>query len=217
MAALGAMLVASVGTAAPRPAAAPKNAPAASDRPRPAGSDSAREKAARAHFDRAERAFNLGRFTDALEAYEAAFEAMPLPAFLFNIAQCHRNLGNHERAIFFYERYLTQEADPPNRRIVEDLIAEERHKKLLAEQEAGEAPVGEPRAPLPAAAPPDITDGSPSALTTATPKEAATGAWTPRWWIWGAVGAVVLGGLTAVMLSPGSSKSPPGYLAPYHQ
>jgi tetratricopeptide (TPR) repeat protein len=29
-----------------------------------------------------------------------------LPAFLFNIGQCHRKLGQHEQAIFFYSRYL---------------------------------------------------------------------------------------------------------------
>ena len=37
--------------------------------------------------------------------YTAAHDAKPLPALLFNIAQCHRQLGNHERALFFYRRH----------------------------------------------------------------------------------------------------------------
>src|SRR5436190_11920126 len=63
-------------------------------------------RAARAHFQRAEKAFNLGKFDEALKGYEAAYEAKPLSGLLFNIAQCHRNLANPERAIFFYQRYL---------------------------------------------------------------------------------------------------------------
>src|SRR5262245_16353046 len=64
--------------------------------------DTKKEKAARADFEQAEKAFNVGRFDEALRHYQAAYDQLPLPAFLFNIAQCHRNLGNHERALFFY-------------------------------------------------------------------------------------------------------------------
>jgi tetratricopeptide (TPR) repeat protein len=98
---------------------------AAPKRPAPVY-DQKQEKEARAHFDRAERAFNLRRFDEALAGYQAAYEALPLPAFLFNIAQCHRNLGNRDQAVFFYQRYLTLDPEAPNRRIVEDLIAEQK-------------------------------------------------------------------------------------------
>src|SRR4051812_1471531 len=104
--------------APPRP---PRRQPAA-----PAGGhDPRQEKAARAHFDRAERAFNLGRFDEALTEYQAAYEALPLPAFVFNIAQCHRNLGNGDKAVFFYQRFLSLQPDAPNRPVVEELIAEQ--------------------------------------------------------------------------------------------
>jgi hypothetical protein len=81
-------------------------------------------KAARAHFQRAEAAYNLGKFHEALAGYEAAYQAKPLPGLLFNIAQCHRNLGNQERALFFYRRYLAVDPATNNRALVEKLIAE---------------------------------------------------------------------------------------------
>jgi tetratricopeptide (TPR) repeat protein len=84
---------------------------------------------ARAHFKRAEAAFNLGKFEEALASYQAAYEAKALPGFLFNIAQCHRNLGNHERALFFYRRYLALDPQTPNRAVVEELIAETERRR----------------------------------------------------------------------------------------
>src|SRR4029077_13425175 len=75
-------------------------------------------------FQRAEKSFNLGRFSEALADYQSAYEAQPLPPFLFNIAQCYRNMQNYERARFFYRRYLALDPHTANRRLVEDLIAE---------------------------------------------------------------------------------------------
>ena len=72
----------------------------------------------------AETKFNLGRFEEAAVDYQAAYEAEPLPAFLFNIGQCHRNLGNYERAQFYFRRYLELDPRSPNRSDAEHLIAE---------------------------------------------------------------------------------------------
>jgi len=43
-------------------------------------------------------------WTTALVDYQAAYDAEPLPAFLFNIGQCHKNLAHYEKAIFFFGR-----------------------------------------------------------------------------------------------------------------
>jgi tetratricopeptide (TPR) repeat protein len=88
-------------------------------------------------FESAEKSFRLGRFEDALASYAAAYERLPLPEFLFNMAQCHRNMGNYERAIFFLESYLTEEQRPSDRASVEALIAELSHR--LEQQRALEA------------------------------------------------------------------------------
>src|SRR5262245_7066322 len=80
-------------------------------------------------FHKAELSFNVGKFAEALTDYQAAYEAKPLNGFLFNIAQCYRNLGDYERARFFFRRYLSLEPRAPNRRRVEALI-DEMSKKL---------------------------------------------------------------------------------------
>src|SRR5262245_50838876 len=82
---------------APRPSHASPDTPT---------TDDAATRAAKQHFYQGEKLFALGRFRDALTQYEAAFDASPLPAFLFNIGQCHRNLHDLDAAIFSYRKYL---------------------------------------------------------------------------------------------------------------
>ena len=80
-------------------------------------------KAARAHVEVADREYKLGRFDAALVEYTAAYEVYPVPALLFNIAQCHRYLKHYEQALFFYRGFLRDApANAPNRATVEDLL-----------------------------------------------------------------------------------------------
>jgi len=74
---------------------------------------------AQAHFDRGAKLYNLGHFQEAIPDFEKAYELDPSPIFLFNIAQSHRQLGNKERALFFYRRYLEQASHAANREDVE--------------------------------------------------------------------------------------------------
>jgi len=91
---------------------------------------------AKKHFKLAEQHYKLGRFKDALKEYSIAYELAPLAGFLFNIGQCHRLLGNHERAVFFYEGYLREKPNAKNRNAVLKLIKESKREldKELAEQ-----------------------------------------------------------------------------------
>jgi tetratricopeptide (TPR) repeat protein len=175
-------------------------APAGSkERGSPAGN-----RAARAHFLRAEKAFNLAKFTEALAAYEAAYEVRPLPGLLFNIAQCHRNLGDHERAIFFYRRYLTLEPRSKNRDLVLELIAEQEQ-----EQDRERAARAALAAPAPPPPPP------PTVPVTLGPEADASATAPPplyrRWWVWAAAGAVAVG-VTAALLYPREGPLPRGQL-----
>jgi len=135
---------------------------------------------ARQHFDAAERLFALGRFTEALREYEAAFEAKPLPAFLFNIGQCHRNLGDYAAAIFSFRKYLHLASDAPNRDAVDDLIAElevAQRRREARDAHASDAAVR--RAPLRASRP-----------------------FYGRWWFWTGVGVALAGaGVGAYVLT----------------
>ncbi len=81
-------------------------------------------KLAKQHFYRGQRLFDLRRFKQALRAYEQAYEAKALPAFLFNIGQCHYNLGDFESALFSYRRFLKLSPKTPKRKAVEKLIVQ---------------------------------------------------------------------------------------------
>lgn len=72
-----------------------------------------------------QKAYNRGQFAEALKEYLEAYDLKPLPGLLFNVAQCHRQLGQYERAAFFYRRYLALSPRPPkNAQMVKKLIAE---------------------------------------------------------------------------------------------
>jgi len=96
---------------------------------RSAHADDPATRAARRHFERGEKLFALGKFDDALEEYQTAFDAKPLPGFLYNIGQCYRNLGDYDQAIFSFKKYLKLEPDAPNKEAVETLIEELEEKK----------------------------------------------------------------------------------------
>ncbi len=86
-------------------------------------------RAAKRHFERGEKLYALAKFSEALDEYQKAFDAKPIPDFLFNIGQCYRNLGDYEAAIFSYKKYLKLAPDAPNRDKVEGLIEDLEQKK----------------------------------------------------------------------------------------
>src|SRR6188474_3234706 len=92
-------------------------------------------RAARRHFERGEKLFALGRFDEALEEYQTAFDAKPLPGFLYNIGQCYRNLADYDQAIFSFKKYLKLEPEASNKEAVERLIEELEEKKAQGESE----------------------------------------------------------------------------------
>ena len=68
--------------------------------------------------------YNLGRFSEALSEYEAAYLTVQDPPFLFNIAQCHRKMGKNKEALESYRSYLRVAPDAPNRGEVQRRISE---------------------------------------------------------------------------------------------
>jgi tetratricopeptide (TPR) repeat protein len=168
---------------------------------------------AKAAVEKGETDYKLGRFKEALEEYSHAYELFPAPALLFNLGQCHKQLKNYERAIFFFEGYLRDEPRPTNRRLAEDLIAESRAE--LAKQEAASTSPPAPPAP-PSTAPPEAGAEGTTAVASAPPTLQApaaaktepvlisappsarlpdtspTSVQPTRWWLWAAIAAGVL-------------------------
>jgi tetratricopeptide (TPR) repeat protein len=112
--------------------------------PRPAaGAEITNEAKAQARekYSEGNAAYEHGDFYKALGAFDAAYHLAPLPGFLFNVAQCHRQLGAYERAAFFYRRYLAlSEKEPANAPMVKELIAEmdSKAKQESASRSAGQ-------------------------------------------------------------------------------
>ena len=173
---------------------------------------SEKEREARAHFQAGESHFKAGAFDDALAAYQAGYDAKPLPGFLVNIAQCQRRLGDLKAARATYQKFALVAPDSPLLPQVRSMIAEidallekaESEKPASADaEEQVKAP--EPVTPVPAAAAPRE---QPAAVLAAPATEPTTETETPRrrGWLWGVLGAVVVGGaVTAVVLSTGGT------------
>lgn len=79
---------------------------------------------AQTFFEQAEAHFSRGEFPQALRLYLEAHRAKPLPELLFNVGQCHRHLGDHARAIFFYQQFMQQRPRSPQRPQVQQLVEE---------------------------------------------------------------------------------------------
>jgi tetratricopeptide (TPR) repeat protein len=89
----------------------------------------------RLRYDAATRKFDLGKYDEAAEDFEAAYQIVGDPVILFNIAQSMRLAQKYEKALLFYRSYLRKAANPKNRGEVEKRIAEmseavERQKKI---------------------------------------------------------------------------------------
>lgn len=68
---------------------------------------------ARRRFRQGTALYNLDRFSQALAEYQAAYLAISDPAFIFNIAQCHRRTGNRTEALNYYRKYLRSAPNAP--------------------------------------------------------------------------------------------------------
>jgi len=177
---------------------------------------------ARAHFQQGDVYFKLDKYPNALQEFEQAYLAKQDPSFLYNIAQCHRLMGNRVEAIRFYKRYITDAPSAANRPVAEKHIrdlesavgAEELTGAHVAPTPAAPAPAPSGTVPPPSSAPAQAAQ--PQLALAAPPppppsdaplgtQPASPGDDRPvytKWWFWTAVGGVVVVGLlTALLLS----------------
>ena len=81
----------------------------------------------------ASRHRNFDRMDDARVEFERAYEAKPLPGFLFNIGLCFDKLENLDKARYFFTTYLIDQPAAKNRAAVEKMIqAIDERKKARA-------------------------------------------------------------------------------------
>jgi tetratricopeptide (TPR) repeat protein len=77
---------------------------------------------AREHFSRAETSYASGEYQVAIYEYASAYREEQDAAYLFNLAQCYRLLGDSAAAISLFQRYLREAPDAENRELVEGSI-----------------------------------------------------------------------------------------------
>jgi hypothetical protein len=144
-------------------------------------------------YEKATRAYDVGKYNEAIEDYQKAYEIGGDPPMLYNIAQAYRLNDQPAEAVRFYRRYLQRAPNARNREDVERKIAdlektiEERRKAAAA---ATPPPLPTPPVvpatppsppPAPAVGPPAPAPANPpSSATTATAGTETPGAPTER-------------------------------------
>ena len=159
---------------------------------------------AREHYTVGLRAFDLGKYDEAIAEFEEAYGYKDAAGLLYNIAQAYRLSNRPEEAVRYYRTYLERKPDAPNRADAEAkierlaAILEERKARNPALVEAATAPPGHapvavmPRTPtlvVPAAAP--VQSAAPAEAVAA---KAPSPFWTARraGWVATGVGAAAL-------------------------
>ena len=89
---------------------------------RPSRAADPRLDSARAHSQEGDSYYKLEKYANAITEYEQAYLAKPDPSFLYNIAQCHRLMGQGAEAIKFYRRFLKDAPAAANRAVAEKHI-----------------------------------------------------------------------------------------------
>jgi tetratricopeptide (TPR) repeat protein len=176
------------------------------------------KSAAREHFNAGMAHFNLQEYKQAIPEFEAAYRLVPDPVFLYNLAQAHRLSDNPERALYFYRAYLRANPDAPNRSDVEGRITQ--LEKLLEQKRNVNRPPDAVIAPGEKTPPETIPSQTTPAQATVAPVETHAEAPPPehkpiykKWWLWTAVGGVVVVGL-GVGLGVGLSQHYQTFSAP---
>lgn len=112
--------------------------------------------AAREHFARGTKAFDLGQYDEAIREYMEAYKAKDAPEILYNIGQAHRLAGHNAEALRFYKVYVTKVPQAPNRdevlRKIEELEKVVEHERrathnLPPDQTLPRPPEGAPSRP----------------------------------------------------------------------
>ncbi len=168
---------------------------------------------AKALFESGTAHYNLTEYKEALADFKGAYRLFREPTFLFNIAQCERQMGDFATAASQYRAYRRESANAPNRTNVDELITEMDKQAALhvhAESQPAKPVVVEPN--LAPTIPPPVTTAAPSEsapilIATSPPPRKPI---TKKAWFWATVAgaAVVVGAGVALAVVFSESHAP---------
>jgi hypothetical protein len=166
----------------------------------------AEEVKARALFKDGQTAYDVGEFKRALDLYTDAYKLKPLPGFLFNIAQCHRQLNDFKLAAFFFGRFIdNSKPEAANVELARELLADMTRRQDEVDKAAAAAAAEEkPKTDVPLATSVDLkTPMLEPVLPPPPPPPIEETPVTKKGWFWGVLGGaavVVAGGIVAGVL-----------------
>ena len=159
---------------------------------------------AREHYSVGLRAYDAGKYDEAIAEFEAAYRFKDAPGLLYNIAQAYRLSNRPEEALRFYRTYLERKPDAANRAEAEAKIErlasilEERKGRTASAVEAAPSPSGlsqiAPMPRTPALVAPALAPAQNAAPAEAVAARPPTLFWTARraGWVATGVGAAAL-------------------------
>ena len=221
---------------APPSGSTPAAAPAPAVAPTGNGLPPEQRARARAAWEAGQKAFALSHYDEAVKHFEEAYGIDPAPAFLFNLARSHtrqydidESAEHLRRAVKLYETFLASQPESPRRpEVLAEITALKQRIASLAptkpapvaaapvDAQPGEAATSSATASAnPGTSPSAASSASSGALplTASAPSTSgpASEAKTPiykRWWLWTAVGVVVVGGTAAALGATLGQRSP---------
>ena len=175
---------------------------------------------AKSAYQEGQRFFELGEYGKALDAFKRAYVAYDDPAFLFNLGQCYRMLGDKAEAVRSYKQYLRKLPNGPMRDSVERLVsdleaaiekdraARTRPPEGVQAPGTGQGPGATAPPPTPAETQPQptVVAASPAVQQEAPPRRPLV----KKPWFWAVVGgaALVVAGV-AIGVGVGASPKDP--------
>jgi len=170
-------------------------------------------RAAKNAFEQGRDAFDAGRYDEAIERFEHAYELSGRPELLFNVGLAADRLREDERALAAFERYLEQAVDPEHGEQVEQRVAALRAARSRAarreqarEREAAlSVPTPIQTARAAASGSGDRTRPASNSARDAPVHDAGedpddSGGLLSEWWFWAGAAALVAGGAATVYL-----------------
>ncbi len=158
-------------------------------------------------FKRADIDYRSAEFKKALSGYVAALQLAPRPSIIFNIAQCHRQLHNHQRALFYYRLYLSDWArenpTAPHRVEVKGHISRlEELVKQGAQRQQQAQPTSAPTVPRTATAAPPPASRTPPGSRSPHDRDAGEPRRSRTWLVVGlsSAGVALASGVAAIAL-----------------
>jgi tetratricopeptide (TPR) repeat protein len=94
--------------------------------PPPEETETPEEREARQLYEQGLTHYNVGEYDQAIDYFKRAYKVSNAPGFLFNIAQAYRLKGDCAQAVRFYETYIREWPDAPNRDKAEEFLEQQR-------------------------------------------------------------------------------------------